>query len=82
LSEARQSAQLALWQGDLPRARSLVQEGLSLAARDPDGPWAWTFRLLDAEVLLAERRFPDVLALVSTPIPGGRALDPARAHQR
>ena len=82
MREVRQSAQLALWQGDLPRARSLVREGLSLAARDPDGPWVWTFRFLDAEVLLAERRFPDVLALVSASIPGGRALDPARAHQR
>ena len=55
-SEFRQtfeSAQLAMWRGDLMAAQSLVDRGIGGAASATDTEEIWRLRLLRAEILLA-----------------------------
>lgn len=73
-------SQLAARRGNLEEARAIADRGLELAASD--SKWAWSFRLLRAEILLLQRQPSEVLPLVSAPLPVGALFDPLRARQK
>jgi CHAT domain-containing protein len=78
LEQLRDTGYIGLRQGRLDAARAAASEGVR---RSKDAEWTRTFRLLEAEVLLAERHIQEALALIerSGPYPtagplGVRAL--------
>src|SRR6185436_20987986 len=76
LDDARQ----ALRRGEFDTAQTLAERGA--AAAPADSPWAWTFQLYRAEVLIERHRAAEVQAIVSAPLPSGPAFDTLRARQK
>jgi CHAT domain-containing protein/Tfp pilus assembly protein PilF len=61
-------AQLMLTHGDLSQARTEATAGYQRFTGH-DQKWAWKFRLLEAEILLAQGRSKDVLFLLDSSLP-------------
>ena len=68
--------------GDLTRARTLAEQGVTLTSGTPAAAWSWRFRLLQGEILLLQRQIAAVLPLLHEPIPGTTALAESRARQK
>jgi len=54
--------------GDLQRAEHVVQQNEQRWRGQPRSPWHWRFRLLHAEVLIAQGKAADAKALVDAPV--------------
>ena len=76
------SATLAMRRGDLASAHALAERGLTLTGHQRDSERAWTFRLLEAEILLIGNRLAEASPLLTERIAGGAPLDALRARQR
>jgi CHAT domain-containing protein/Tfp pilus assembly protein PilF len=57
-----------LERGDLQGAEALVVEHEPSFRGQPRSPWHWRFRLLHAEVLIAQGKAGDAIALVDSPV--------------
>ena len=80
LQQTFDEAREALRRGEFEQAQAIADRGLALAT--PDSPWAWTFRLYRAEILVQRRQLDEVLPVLVTPLPQGAAFDPLRARQK
>ena len=50
--------------GDLAQALALAERGFASRRGDPQSVWHWQFRLLNAEILLSQRKMESALALL------------------
>jgi CHAT domain-containing protein/Tfp pilus assembly protein PilF len=57
-----------LERGDLPRAERRVRESAQEWQDAPRSPWYWRFRLLTAEILLAQGKAAEAMASVESPL--------------
>jgi hypothetical protein len=48
----------------------------------PDSEWAWRFRLLRGDILIAQLRLSDVQPILGASLPGGHPFDRLRARQK
>ena len=53
-----------------------------MALASPDSEWSWTFRLLRGEILVLQRQFAEVEALIAAPLPPAASYSPLRARQK
>jgi CHAT domain-containing protein len=67
-------------QGDLPQAQKRVHQGAALWTDQPSSAWYWRFRLLEAEVLIAQGKAHDAMQIVEAP--GSVIQDPALEARR
>jgi CHAT domain-containing protein len=70
-----------LAEGQLAEATALVDRGLSLSP-DANSPERWTYRLLRAEIRLADGQQADAAAIVSEPVPATPPFAAVRARQK
>jgi tetratricopeptide (TPR) repeat protein len=75
-----QSATLAMRRGELDKAGTLAEQGITLTRATPDSEWAWTFSLLRSEILLRKREVREAIERLKTPPPEAPAFDPLRAR--
>jgi tetratricopeptide (TPR) repeat protein len=80
LEKSRQDATLATRQGELDRARVLADQGAALVASAPDSQWAWTFALLQSEILLRQRKVPEAAQRLEKAPPDVSGFEPLRAR--
>jgi len=71
---AYRRAQSAYIAGNLEEAASYAASNAARWKYDPNSPWFWKFRLLEAEVLAAESKNKDSEKLVGDPVPPIPAL--------
>lgn len=71
----------ALEQGDLKRAEELVLDNEARWRGDARSTWHWQFRLLHAEVLLAQGKAAEAMALADTPLTVDGTLAPLEARR-
>jgi CHAT domain-containing protein len=71
---AYRHAQSAYIAGNLEEAATYAASNSARWKHDPNSPWFWKFRLLEAEVLAAESKDKEAEKLVSDPVPPVPAL--------
>lgn len=71
----------ALERGDLQAARQLARQHEELWLDQAQSPWRWRFRLLHAEVLIAQGKAAEARALVDTPVDSGDDVDALEARR-
>src|SRR5688572_11616669 len=81
LRQTLESGRLSILRGELPRAQTLASHGLKLTEASPASRWAWEFRLLNAEILIAKRELPAARPLLDADLPPDPGLDSLRGRQ-
>jgi CHAT domain-containing protein/tetratricopeptide (TPR) repeat protein len=81
LDELARSARLAIWRGELPAAETAIERGLAATAGDADSERAWSFKLLQAELLLEQRTPARAVELLGVEPPAEPRFDALRARQ-
>ena len=81
LRQTLESGRLSILRGELPRAQTLASHGLRLTEASPASRWAWEFRLLSAEILIAKRELPAARPLLDADLPPEPGLDSLRGRQ-
>src|ERR1700730_16864971 len=76
------AAQQAFRRGELTGAETLADQGLALVRGEPGSEWSWRFRLLRAEIEIAQLNVAKALPLLSASLPAGTQFDSLRAQQK
>jgi CHAT domain-containing protein/tetratricopeptide (TPR) repeat protein len=77
-----QAAQLALRQGRLSDAQDLADRGIASTRRAPDSLWAWTFRLLRADIHVSENELTEARPDLEASLPADTSFNGLRARQQ
>jgi CHAT domain-containing protein/tetratricopeptide (TPR) repeat protein len=82
LTRIYEAGRVALLRGELPEARVLSDQGLTLLTSQPESEWAWKFRLLRGEILVVQGEFTSARPLLTSPMPLDPQSAPLRSRQK
>jgi CHAT domain-containing protein/tetratricopeptide (TPR) repeat protein len=82
LHRAFDEAELALRKGELSKALDISARSQHASEQQARPGWAWKFRLLRGNVLLALADAPAASQFLNGPLPGGSEFDALRAQQK
>jgi tetratricopeptide (TPR) repeat protein len=82
LDRLADSARTAILRGELTDAQSAIERGMAATARDAGSPRAWTFRLLQAELLIEQGAADKAIAQLSADGDAAAAAPGIRARHQ